>query len=206
MREIFNNGTLPHEQSPWHFWDAGCHGDDQKQVAFPWWRVLSGVIVIVLLDAACLTVSSSHPYTSHLSPIRSLYMRGKGETTASKQSRDTMPTCGSQLGAGADITPGWLMAAHWDLGGEGGKRHVGSLGHNSHYRFLVFWLAWVLFGHLVKLWFSYHPHQSVTSEIIFILNCAFIHLSFDWSFFYFLYLKPAMYPDSRVPMNKHSLP
>lgn len=88
-----------------------------------------------------LFISSTH--VSPLSPIRSLCVRGKGETTASKQRGwwDTMPTCGSQLGAGADITPGWLMAAHWDLGGGGGKRHVGILGHNSNYRILVFFLA-----------------------------------------------------------------
>lgn len=85
-----------------------------------------------------LFISSTH--VSPLSPIRSLCVRGKGETTASKQRGrwDKMPTCGSQLGAGADITPGWLMAAHWDLGGGGVKRHVGILGHNSNYRILVF--------------------------------------------------------------------
>lgn len=54
-----------------------------------------------------------------------------------------MLTCGSQLGAGGDITPRWLMTAHWDLRGGGRRGPEGSLVHKSIRFCLCLWLAWL---------------------------------------------------------------
>lgn len=54
-----------------------------------------------------------------------------------------MSTCGSELGAGADI----ILGDHWDLGGGGEKRRIGSWGHKSNYCLLHFGLLgfyWVV--------------------------------------------------------------
>lgn len=61
-----------------------------------------------------------------------------------------MSTCGSQLGAGGDITLGRLMTAHWDMGWGGGK----TCGVTNPIIF-SFFLVWVwAFCRIVNTWLS----------------------------------------------------